>query len=151
MLNFKNLAAKAGKGAWVLSLLFYGAAAIIVLKVPVPSLPPLPQKLAHDYLSGEEKAFIPVGAEFRNYSNMLPPEGPLTFIMNVPFSPYAVGIAKLYEAQAYLTPMILNPQPEEKIAIIYCDNHFIADLRMQETGYRLVAVAADGKGMAVKK
>lgn len=129
---------------------FFGLIVKILLTVPSPALPPLPAGLVQAYLRGVESPFTRPGAEYSRFKGLLPPRGPVTFLMDVPFTPYARGIEKLYAAQSYLTPFILNPQPGERAAIIDCSGPLIADLRMQQTGYRMIARVADGKGMAVK-
>ncbi len=128
--------------AWVLKIL---------LTVPAPALPPLPAGLLQAYLQGNERPFIRPGAEYVRFKGMLPPEGPVTFLFDAPFTPYAQGIEKLYAAQSYFTPHILNPHPGERAAIIDCSGPLMADLRMQQTGYRMIAQVAEGKGMAVRQ
>ncbi len=122
----------------------------ILFTAPPPGLPPLPAGLIQAYLHGNEKPFIGPGAEFSRFKGMLPPKGPVTFLIDVPFTPYATGIEKLYAAQSYFTPLILNPQPVERAAIVDCASPLMADLRMQQTGYQMIARIAEGKGMAVK-
>ncbi|MBI4550214.1 MAG: hypothetical protein HY714_04755 [Candidatus Omnitrophica bacterium] len=135
----------------VTSLVLY--AALFIAAARSPDL--LPRKISvpviRSLLAGEDRSILPVGYEFEPYRRFLPARGRLGFIMDFPFHPYGKTITQLYSAQTYFVPVVLNPNPGDPVALLYCSNRFIADQRLAETGYRLAAVLADGKGFAVKK
>jgi hypothetical protein len=114
-------------------------------------LPAIMPEVLSPLVSGNDQAFLPVGYEFEPFRKMLPARGRLGFIMDYPFHPYGQTITQLYSAQTYFVPVVFNPEPGDPVALLYCSNRFIADRRMAETGYRLAAVLADGKGFAAKK
>ena len=139
------------KAGFLASGVFFGIVLKILLTAPAPALPPLPAGLLQAYLQGNERPFVRPGAEYAHFKGLLPPQGPVTFLMDVPFTSYARGIEKLYAAQIYFTPLILNPEPGERAAIIDCTGPLMAEVRLQQTGYRMIAKVADGKGMAVRQ
>ncbi len=134
----------------VLACVFYALLCLLILRSKTPEVRPVPQALIQGLLSGSHRGYIEFGNEFSGFKKYFSEKIPATFLMDFPFNPYAPTIAQYYTAQSYFVPMILNPEPEEKVAIVYCTNHSIADQRMQQTGYRLAAVEGDGKGIAVK-
>ncbi len=117
-----------------------------VSKPPVTSAPLIIQKL----LEGKDP-FIPSGEIFSAFKPFLPPHEKVTFIMDYPFSPYGRGIDQLYEAQSHLAPTILSHDPDQRAAIVFCSNTSIAEKRLEESGYRILAPLGDGKGVAIKK
>ncbi len=135
----------------VVYILFFALVLKTIFTDPPAVLPPVPGRLLTAYLSGQSNSFIPTGAEFSMFKGSLPPKGPVTFLGDVPFNPYSPDIDQLYKAQSFFTPLLLNPAPVERVAIVYCSQASHADLRMQETGYRLIKALHNGKGMAVKK
>lgn len=134
----------------ILASVFYALLGLLILRGKTPEIRPVPEPLIKGLLSGSHRGYIEFGNEFSGFKKYFPEKTPVTFLMDFPFNPYAPTIAQYYTAQSYFVPMILNPEPEEKIALVYCSNRVIADLRMQQTGYRLAAVEGEGKGIAVK-
>lgn len=88
--------------------------------------------------------------EYDVFKPYLPSHGSVSFIMDYPFHPYSKTVGQLYTAQSRLAPLVLNPSPDEKNAIIFCTDAKTADIRMLQTGYRLTQALANGKGVAVK-
>ena len=134
----------------VISTIFFLFIVLLVLRSkhpPVQSPHPL---LLQELLKGSDRGYIPLGHEFSKFKNILPEAGTFSFIFDYPFGAYAPNVEWLYTAQNQLAPLILNPQPVEPAALVYCTNSSIADKRMRETGYRLAAVIGDGKAIAVK-
>lgn len=134
----------------VLSSVFYTAICLLILQSKTPEIRPVPPQLMEGLVSGSQQGYIEFGNEFSDFKKYFTSKEPVTFLMDVPFTPYARTIAQYYTAQSYFVPAILNPEPEEKMALVYCSDRFIAEQRMRETGYRLVAAESDGKGVAVK-
>jgi len=134
----------------ILTAAFYGAVLLLILRAPNPEIKPVPPPLYLGLISGSQRGFLEFGHQFSGFKKYFKEDEPVTFLMDTPFDPYARGIEKYFTAQSFFIPLILNPEPKEKSAIIYCSDHTIADRRLQETGYRLVAVEGDGKGVAVK-
>ena len=130
--------------------LFYFLITLLILfaKNPIPS--PFQQQLYQGLLAGKDP-FARVGSNFSIFKPFLPPHDKVSFIMDFPFTPYVNAIDQFYAAQAYLTPTLLSHEPDQRAAIIYCSTTQIAEMRMQETGYRLLLPLAEGKGIAVKK
>ena len=136
---------------WIASILFYAAvAAGIAVHKPAPVPPPHPALLS-ELLAGRDRGYNPFGFEFEPFRRALPPGGRVSFLMDYPFGPYVKTVEKLYTAQFYLAPLMINPDPAEQIAIVYCSDIPTADRRMAETGYRLGMPIAEGKAIAVKK
>jgi len=130
--------------------LFYGMILAIIACSELPSLGPENFRLRKELLSGNKRIFRVLGADFSAFKPYLPPQGTVSFLMDSPYQPYDPITEKLYMAQSYLAPLILNANPVEKNAIVYCTKGFIADDRMQSAGYKLKIALADGKGIAEK-
>lgn len=131
-------------------LFFYG---FIFFVIADAKLPPLEEQafVLRKYLFEDKKQYFPdPNGVFSLFAPYAPPRGDVSFIMDFPFSPYGISIAQLYSAQNYFAPLILNPYPQEKRAFVYCSANRIATARLQETGYKLRVVLADGKGLAEK-
>lgn len=132
--------------------LFYALLLFVLSRAEHPHTPAAHPLLLQHLFQGSERAFIPFGAaSFAPFETYLPPNGPISFIMDHPFSPYGTTIEQLYTAQSYLTPRILNPNAGETAGLIYCTNKDIANFRMAQNGYRMLFPVSDGKGVAVKK
>jgi len=134
----------------ILATFFYAIICALLLRSPDRGVKPVPRELYEGLISGTHQGYTDPGNKFSAFKKYFISNTPVTFLMDTPFTPYAPGIEHYYTAQSYFVPMILNPEPDEKIALIYCSNHTIADLRLQQTGYRLAAVEGDGKGIGVK-
>ncbi len=94
--------------------------------------------------------FIAPGIEFSLFEPLLPKNEKVSFILDFPFNPYVPNIDKLYSAQSYLVPRIISHQTKERAAIVFCSNNEIAQKRLEESGYRMLAPLGDGKGVAVQ-
>lgn len=129
----------------------YAALFIAMIAGADKELPGIMPQMLQPLAAGNDRGFLPVGYEFEPFRKTLPDKGRLGFIMDYPFHPYGQTITQLYSAQTYFVPVVFNPEPGDPVALLYCSNRFIADRRLAETGYRLAAVLADGKGFAVKK
>jgi hypothetical protein len=92
----------------------------------------------------------PQDIHFKEYARLLPKKGAVSFLLDLPFTPYNYKREDLYAAQIFFVPLLINPMPEEKFAITYCSNQEIANFRMIETGYFFLDKTGDGKGVAIK-
>jgi hypothetical protein len=134
------------------SCLFYALLLFVLSRAEHPHMPAVHPVLLGHLLQGSDRVFVPFGAvAFAPFEKYLPPSGPMSFIMDHPFSPYGTTIEQLYTAQSYLTPRILNPNGGETAGLIYCSNQDIANFRMAQNGYQMLFPVSDGKGVAVKK
>ncbi len=136
---------------WIGNFLFYGTVLAIIAFSELPSLAPENFLLRKELFSGNEKIFRALGSDFSVFKPHLPEKGAVSFLMDLPYHPYAPISEQLYMAQSYLAPLILNILPNEEIAIVYCSKGFIANGWMQSTGYQLKIALAEGKGIAEKK
>jgi len=100
-------------------------------------------------LNGNDADFRVPGSQFQAFKESLPKKGTFSFLMDRAFDPYDTMIESLYAAQAYLAPLLINPKPDEKIAIVYCSNQTIAEERMKQEGYQPISMN-NGKGLAIK-
>ena len=135
---------------WTATLLFHG---FIFFIIATAKLPPLSDQtfVSRQRLFEDNKKYFPdpdgVFSLFKPYA---PEKGSLSFIMDFPYNPYGTNIAQVFSAQNYFAPLILNPHPQEKQAFFFCSSNQIAAVRLQETGYKIRALLADGKGLAEK-
>ena len=137
---------------WIGNLCFYG---IIGLIVATSELPPINKRiffLRDQFLAGNNAIFRAQdpGITFSPFTPFLPPQKEISFITDTPYAPRDQATEKLQIAQGWLTPRILNPDPVEKTALIFCSNRAIAEARMKATGYRIVKTLGNGKGIAEK-
>jgi len=134
----------------ILGYAFWAAAAWLIVRSPFPAAQNPPREAAAQLLLGGDKDLPEFGATFAPFKPFLPRKGRISFIMDYPFHPYGTTIEQLYTAQSYLVPLILNPEPGEKQALVFCSSAAVAERRLSETGYRMTMVLADGKGLAEK-
>ncbi len=122
-----------------------------ILTAEVPRIPPPDQPLLRDILEGNEKNIPKFGSEFELFKPYIDANETYSFIMDVPFNNYGKIAEHIYAAQSVLAPVLLNPHPVEKAALVDCSNSAIAMHRLEQTGYTLVRALENGKGLAVKK
>ncbi len=135
---------------WIGNFLFYGMILAIITCSELPSLGPENFRLRKEFISGNKRIFRVLGSDFSIFKPYLPLHGAVSFLMDSSYQPYDPITEKLYMAQSYLAPIILNANPDEKSAIVFCSKGYIADDRMQSAGYKLKIALADGKGIAEK-
>ena len=135
---------------WLLNGLFYGTICWILATSAIPSFNQTDFVLRKFLFLGGETIFRVPGAEFLAFRPYLPTRGAVSFIKDAPHQPSDLKTEWLYQAQGQLLPLILDKNPGQKTAIIFCSNENIATLRMQETGYHLVKNFGSGKGIAEK-
>jgi len=128
----------------------------MVLIVLTSELPPLKSHvffLRDQLLAGHQDVFLvqDPGIVFSTFIPFLSPKSEISFISDRPYAPRDQAIEKLQIAQGRLAPRILNPDPVEKTALIFCTNQSLAEARMKSTGYRSVITLGDGKVIAEKK
>lgn len=130
--------------------LFYGFVLFVISGAELPELPDQSFS-ARKYFWEEQRRFFPdLGEAFAPFAPYLPRTGTLSFITDTPYDPYSLDIAKNFSAQAYFTPLVLNPYPQEKYALFHCSTEEGLATRLRETGYRLLVTLAPGKGLAEK-
>ena len=137
---------------WAGNLFFY---AVIVLIVLISELPPLNSHvffLRDQFLAGNKEVFRiqDPGIAFSSFTPFLPSQKEISFITDRPYAPRDQATEKLQIAQGWVAPHILNPDPVEKTALIFCSTGSIAEARIKVTGYRMVKSLGDGKGIAEK-
>ena len=137
---------------WAGNLLFYGAIVLIVISSELPPLNSHVFFLRDQLLAGHKDVFLAQdpGIVFSAFVPFLSPKNEISFISDRSYAPRDQAIEKLQIAQGRLVPRILNPDPVEKTALIFCTNKSIAEARMKSAGYRNVIILGDGKGIAEK-
>lgn len=133
---------------WAMNFLFYGSLCWTIALSELPSLDLSAFALRKLLFSGHEAIFRIPGAEFLIFRPYLPTKGTVSFIKDTPHQPSDPKTEWLYLAQRQLIPLLLNKNPGEKAAIIFCSNENIAELRMRDTGYHWVKNLGGGKGIA---
>lgn len=105
------------------------------------------------FLAGNESFFKGQnpGLPFAIFEPHLPRNGTISFLTDTPYHPEHGSAEKIQAAQGRLAPLMLNPQPEEKTALVFCSQSEIAAARMHATGYRPLKILGDGKLIAVKR
>ena len=138
----------------VISVSFFLYVAIVILT----SFPPLKLKphpfLLKSLISGTDQGYIIPASELEPFKKYLPQNGFFSFLMDYPYDDHdekAELREFFWKAQNYLVPIVLNRNPGETRAIIFCSNDAIAEKRLQEAGYDWLTKIGDGKGIAVRK
>ena len=133
-----------------IGMLFFGSVTFLIFFSKAPFALEFDTRISKLLWTGHSP-IKPFGSEFSAFKPFLPPHEKVSFIMDFPFTPYVRNIDQFYSAQAFLTPSLLSHEPDQRAAIIYCSSTPIAEMRMQQTGYRILLPLAEGKGIAVKK
>lgn len=131
--------------------IFHAIIVLIILRSFTPFRFEMQTKLSNRLFSGSNLGFILPGSEMEPFKKALPPNALVTFLTD-----HAAGVniqeeRMFNDARLYLAPIMVNPEPAERIAIVYCSRQETADRRLQETGYHWTGIFAPGKGLAVKK
>lgn len=132
------------------TLLFYGFVFLVIAGSKLPTHPDEAFTLRQRFGENQRQYFPDPGEIFSIFAPYVPQKGSLSFITDSAYEPYDLEIAQHFSAQNYFTPLILNPFPQEKYALVYCSGDSVAAARLRETGYRMRAVLAPGKGLAEK-
>ena len=106
--------------------------------------------LLKSLLSGNTQGYILPGSELEPFKNSLPNSGSVSFLTDQAFGVNQDEEKFLYDAQSYLAPLVLNTEPGEALAVVYCSTQASADSRLQATGYSWLHMISDGKGIAQK-
>jgi len=139
--------AYAQAGAFV----FYGLILTLIALAELPTVTPENFSKREALLAGKDFVFPEPGAQFSVFKPYLPGQGALSFLMDAPYRPYSSASEQLYMAQSYLAPLLLNANPVENVALVYCSQGTVAHQRLSDMGYQLKLALADGKGVAEKK
>lgn len=131
--------------------IFHVIIVIIILRSFTPFRFEMQTDLLNGLFSGSNLGYILPGSEMEPFKKVLPPDALVTFLTD-----HAAGVniqeeRTFNDARLYLAPIIVNPEPAGRIAIVYCSSQETADRRLQETGYQWTGILAPGKGLAVKK
>lgn len=133
-----------------LNILFYGS---ICWVIAVSELPPI-QKfvffMRKQFLAANESFFRiqDPGLPYAAFEFYLPRKGNASFLTDTPYAHERSVAEKLQAAQGRLAPLLINPAPSERIALVFCSNDAIAAARMQATGYRPLKALGNGKWIA---
>ena len=124
---------------------------LLASKLPAATAPVLFYK--KQLLAGHESFFRPQdpGLRYAAFETYRFKGGTASFLTDSPYDPYQRSAEQLQAAEGRLAPLLLNPDPVEHTALIFCSSSKIAMARMQATGYRPVAVLEDGKIIAEKQ
>ena len=111
--------------------------------------------LLKSLLSGSDQGFIIPGAnDLMSFKPYLSKNGFYSFIMDFPYDEHdehADFREFFWLAENYLVPIVLNRNPGETEAIVFCANDSVAEKRLNETGYEWTHKLGNGKGMAKRK
>lgn len=128
------------------------AAALLALAVRSYASPNLKAhpRLLECLLTGETQGYIVPGSELAPFKPHLPRQGAVSFFTDQPFGENLEEEKLLYDAQGFLAPIVLNSQPGEALAVLYCTSEAAADARLAATGYHWLQKISEGKGIAQK-
>ncbi len=107
-------------------------------------------KLAASLWSGQDKAYIVPGSQFKIFKPYLPKTGQVSLILDRPNRESPPFKETSYDAQNYFAPLIINLETVEPAALVYCSTQDTAEKRLTETGYVWTYKIAPGKGLARK-
>ena len=135
---------------WTMNLMFYGSVCWIIA---ISELPPITGPvflMRRQFLAGNETLFRiqDSGFPYVIFEPYLPHKGSVSFLTD---DPEHTATEQLQAARSRLAPLLLNPDPVESIALVFCSQNVIAVARMQTTGYRAIKVLGDGKMIAEKR
>lgn len=138
---------------WAMNLLFYGSVCWIIAISELPPIQGAVFLMRKQFLAGNETPFRfqDPGFPFAIFKPYRPPNGRVSFLMDAPYAPDHKNAEQLQAAQARLAPLLLNPDPVETTAFVFCSQNAIAAARMQMTGYRATKTLGDGKMIAEKR
>ena len=132
---------------WTMNLLFYGSICWIIA---ISELPPItgPIFLMRKQFRTGNETFFKIqdpGLRYAIFEPYLPHNGSVSFLTDAPYDhEHAATTEQLMAAQSRLVPLLLNPDPVESTAFVFCSQNAIAAFRMQATGYRTTKVLGDG-------
>lgn len=131
--------------------LFYGAAALFILKSYAPvSLKATPLML-DSLISGSHRGYRPLGSELASFRNFLPQVPRVFLLTDHPYGEVTEEKEFQHAAQNFLCPMRVDGEPGATYGIVYCTSNQRARERLHEAGYRWLLSLSDGKGMIVRK
>ena len=138
---------------WAINILFYGSVCWIIT---ISELPPVPGPvflMRKQFLEGNT-AFFSIqdpGLPYAIFEPFLPRKGSVSFLADTPYNPEHTSTEQLQAAQNRLTPLLLNHDPVERIALAFCSQKAIAAARLQAAGYRAAKDLGNGKMIGEKK
>ena len=144
----------------LISTLFFVYVAVAILTSFRPLEFKIHPTLLKSLVSGTDQGFVLPGFNLLTpFKPHLAPNGVYSFIMDSPYSgsPYDKNDEHAGEreffwlAQNYFLPALLNRNPAEMQAIVFCSTDAIAEERLNETGYKWLQKLGNGKGIATKK
>ena len=134
-----------------LSGLFHLILAILIYYSYEPiQLKPLDIQL-RDLFTGSRNSYITPGSQLSPIKKILPNEGAITLLTDHPYKQVTSETELAHDFQNYVCPLLLNSLPVEKTGIIYTESDEIAQKRLGEEGYQMIAQWDKGKGVIVKK
>jgi hypothetical protein len=138
---------------WALNLLFYGSICWIILISELPPVTGAVFLMRKQFLAGNETLFRAQnpGLRFTIFAPYFSGEKTISFLTDTPYEPEHAGTEALQAAQGQWAPLLLNPEPVEKTALVFCSQNAIAAARMQATGYQSTKVLGNGKMIAEKR
>ena len=140
-----------GKIKYLPSILFHIFVVFVIIRAYAPFRLQVQPVLLKGLLSGSNRGYILPGIEMAPFKQVLPPNGTVTYLSDHPYAAVPEEEKEFRDNRLYLAPILVNPEPGEKNAIVNCSSQEIADQRLLETGYQWMASFAPGKGIAVKK
>ncbi|PIQ86836.1 MAG: hypothetical protein COV74_03120 [Candidatus Omnitrophica bacterium CG11_big_fil_rev_8_21_14_0_20_45_26] len=107
--------------------------------------------LLKSLILGQNKGYILPGSEFEIFRPYLPRNGRFSVIFDEPFAQNKSIQHRLWNAQNYLCPLILNHDPAEELALVLCSDESSASKRLNATHYTWLKQINPGAGIARKQ
>ena len=137
---------------WTMNLMFYGSICWIIAMSELPAVKEPVFLIRKQFLEGNETLFSlqSPGLPFAIFEPYLPRKGTVSFLADAPYDPENTATEQLQAAQGRLAPLLLNHDPVESTALVFCSQNEIAAARIQAAGYQVTRVLENGKMIAEK-
>ena len=132
-------------------LFFHAAVAFLILQSYHSPKLPIQPVLFKTLLAGSNQGYVTPGYTLAPFKRFLGNAGTISLITDQPFGKNLEEEKFFHDAQNFLVPLLINPEPREVNAIVYCSSMETANRHVAETGYQWTALLSPGKGVAVKK
>jgi len=108
---------------------------------------PAPRELSRLFHSTAENTALP-GSELHSLKAILSPEATVSLITDRAFEADNEVKELFFILQNYMTPRLINPQPVERLALVFCSSPNKAAERTSLLGYKIAVDLGEGRGLA---
>ncbi len=92
-----------------------------------------------------------IGSYLEPLAKVLPAKGAVSFLFEKPYQELDANTKEvLMTAQAYLCPLVLDPEPGQNIGFMVGSNREDTEARLKSSGYAWIMRTASGKGLIKK-